>query len=89
MRNLSMMLVPALAAALLAIAGSVVAAEGSGSVPPRLLERLKAMDTDGDGAISKAEFLANAERRFQQLDTNHDDVVTAEELRAVRANRLP
>lgn len=36
-------------------------------------------DKDGDGAISKAEFLAQAEERFSKLDLNKDDKVTKEE----------
>jgi hypothetical protein len=35
-------------------------------------EHMKQMDTDGDGAVSKAEFLAGAEARFAKMDKNGD-----------------
>ncbi|WP_079639813.1 EF-hand domain-containing protein [Sphingopyxis flava] len=42
-------------------------------------------DTNGDKAISQAEFEAAALARFDRLDTNKDGQVTAEERRAQRA----
>lgn len=36
-------------------------------------------DTNGDGVISKDEFLAQAEERFKQMDTNGDGKITKEE----------
>jgi Ca2+-binding EF-hand superfamily protein len=45
-------------------------------------------DTDGDGKISRQEFLAQADARFARLDTNGDGVITADEFAARReANR--
>lgn len=48
-------------------------------------------DTDGDGAVSRAEFQAFhqqiAERRFTTLDADGDGQVTREEMRTARAER--
>ena len=52
-----------------------------GDAPIRLMlggmagERLEAMDTDGDGRITAAEFQAAAEAFFTRLDTNGDGVL--------------
>jgi len=35
-------------------------------------EKLKAMDTNGDGAISADEWAAGSKARFDKLDTDHD-----------------
>jgi len=40
------------------------------------------MDQDEDGQLSKAEFLAGIDRMFERLDTDSDDVISAEELAA-------
>lgn len=45
-------------------------------------ERLAAMDTDGDGAISKAEMDAHRAKMFAEIDANNDGVVSPEEMRA-------
>lgn len=42
-------------------------------------------DTDKDGAISKAEFMAAATAHFDRADTNRDGVVTKTEMQAARA----
>jgi Ca2+-binding EF-hand superfamily protein len=42
-------------------------------------QRLKAMDKDGDGKVSKAEF-TGPELLFQRLDADKDDFVTTEEV---------
>ncbi|MGB6056563.1 MAG: EF-hand domain-containing protein, partial [Burkholderiaceae bacterium] len=57
--------------------------------------RFKAADTDGDGALSKAEAQAAGMQKivahFDQLDANHDGKLTREELRAgmQKAHRPP
>jgi Ca2+-binding EF-hand superfamily protein len=50
-------------------------------------ERIKAMDTNKDGQISKEEFMAtckgtNCNQRFDTLDTNKDGFLTKEEAQA-------
>jgi hypothetical protein len=42
------------------------------------------IDTDHDGSISKAEFMAVQEKRFAELDTNGDGKITKEEGEAKR-----
>jgi EF hand len=37
------------------------------------------IDTDGDGKVSKTEFLAMAETRFAKMDKNGDGFITKEE----------
>jgi hypothetical protein len=43
-------------------------------------EPITAADTDLDGRVSKAEFLAAADRRFKILDKRHDGKLTLDEL---------
>ena len=42
-------------------------------------ERLKQVDTNGDGNISKSEFTAQCEKRFAKMDSNGDGQITPEE----------
>lgn len=48
----------------------------------RMAKRLKKIDTDGDGKMSRAEFLAHAEQRFAKMDSDGDGFVTKEEGKA-------
>ena len=43
------------------------------------------MDTDGDGAISRAEHDAQSAERFKKMDRNGDGKVTKEEMEANKA----
>ncbi len=52
----------------------------------RMEEHWKAMDSSGDGAIDKAEFLKDAEARFEKIDANHDGKITQDERDAMRQN---
>lgn len=47
-------------------------------------DALKAMDTNGDARITKSEWMAAKGKAagFETLDTNRDDVLTAQELRS-------
>jgi len=54
---------------------------------PRLGRHLMRHDTDGDGIVTEAEFLAFAESRFDALDTNDDDQVDQDEADAARPRR--
>ena len=45
-------------------------------------QMLQQMDTDGDGSVSKAEFVAGAEARFTKMDKNGDGVLTKDDMPA-------
>lgn len=47
------------------------------------------IDSNNDGSISRAEFLAGGDARFQRMDANHDGRVTQEEAQAARPHRRP
>ncbi len=47
-------------------------------------DRFQQADTDGDGAISKGEFLAQAEANFAKMDGNGDGKITADEREAMK-----
>lgn len=42
------------------------------------------MDADGDGQISRAEFISHAMERFSKMDANGDGAVSKEEAQAAR-----
>jgi Ca2+-binding EF-hand superfamily protein len=71
----------AAAAALLASAGAVSAQA------PDPAQIVKAWDKDGDGSVSKDEWVAAGRpaERFDLVDANHDGKVTADELSAAMA----
>ncbi|WP_404714224.1 hypothetical protein [Sphingomonas sp. MMS24-J13] len=48
-----------------------------------------AADTNHDGAIDRTEFLADAQRFFRMLDTDHDGRLTPEEIAAYESNVAP
>jgi hypothetical protein len=56
------------------------------------MKMLARADTNGDKAVSAAEFRAIAEARFDRVDTNRDGTISAEERQAQRGkwrNRAP
>lgn len=46
--------------------------------------RMERIDTDGDGKISKAEFIAKHEAMFTKIDTDGDGYLSKEEKKAGR-----
>ena len=44
-------------------------------------DKMKMMDTDGDGAVSKEEFMSHKEERFMKKDANGDGVLTEDEMK--------
>ena len=62
----------------------------NGQMPPAMPMRgggggmggLMAADTNGDGIITRAEAVAAADARFDRLDTNHDGVLSPDEMQA-------
>lgn len=59
------------------IANSPSAHERAERVSVRIVKRL---DTNGDGAVSREEFLAAARQRFARIDRNGDGFITADEI---------
>lgn len=57
-----------------------LASKSQSQVGPRWFRR---MDTNGDGAVSRREFLGDASQ-FAQLDANQDDMLDASEVSAVK-----
>src|SRR5262249_34376946 len=60
----------------------LAAAQGAGG-GAMVLQRLKAMDKDGDGKVSKQEF-TGPEGLFGRLDANNDGFITKEEAESFR-----
>jgi hypothetical protein len=48
-------------------------------------EKIKKMDTNGDGSVTEVEFRAGATTKFGEMDTNHDAFLTKSELEAGHA----
>ena len=46
-------------------------------------DMLQRMDKDGDGTLTKEEFISSSEERFAQMDENKDGKVTKEEIEAM------
>jgi uncharacterized low-complexity protein len=42
---------------------------------------MKKMDTDGDGSISKSEFMQHKEEKFNKMDANGDGILTGDEMK--------
>lgn len=63
-------------------------AEGAGESrrERRRARRAQERDTNGDGQISREEFLGGENRVFEHLDTNNDNVITPDELDAAVEN---
>ena len=43
--------------------------------------KMEMMDTDGDGAVSKEEYMSHKEQRFMMKDENGDGVLSDEEMK--------
>jgi len=65
----------------LALSGLAQAADGAGAA------KLKAIDTNNDGMISKAEAASHPHlaKNFDAIDTNHDGQLSVDELKAYKA----
>ncbi|MCJ2178639.1 EF-hand domain-containing protein [Novosphingobium album (ex Hu et al. 2023)] len=57
---------------------------GRGGMRGHGMMMLKMADTNNDGAVSKAEFMAAATKHFGDMDANNDGKVTKEERQAAR-----
>ena len=56
----------------------------AGQMQQKMQQHLKETDTNGDGNISKQEFMAGCEKRFQKMDANGDGQITKEERQQMR-----
>lgn len=84
---LTALLVTAFALPAFAQEAAPAAAPAEGGKPPVARKHgdfIKKLDTNGDGAIDKAEFVADAEAKFTKLDADNDGKVTADEFKALR-----
>ena len=72
-------------------AAATVALADPGERQAKMLERLKAADTNADGLISRSEAAAlpRLAARFDEIDTNKDGQISFEELRAAHAKHGP
>lgn len=50
--------------------------------PHKGAKMFEKMDTDGDGVITKAEFVTASEKRFEKMDTDGDGNITEDEVKA-------
>ncbi len=53
----------------------------------RLQRKMKRLDTDGNGVISRSEYDARPKSRLQRMDTNRDGFITRAEYDAAKAKR--
>jgi len=51
------------------------------------LKKMKKMDADGDGSISKDEFMSHAESKFARKDKNSDGVISADEMKHMKKHK--
>jgi len=72
------------AVALGSVAVVAIAAPEGREARGAMQDRIKQADTNGDGMLSRAEAAALPRilKHFDEIDTNHDNQITAEELRA-------
>ncbi|MCB1531173.1 MAG: EF-hand domain-containing protein [Rhodospirillales bacterium] len=74
-----------LGAAVLALQALPAFAEGGRNGGPHPGKDMFAQkDTNGDGVVSKDEFLSGAEKHFQKMDENGDGEITKDEARKSR-----
>ena len=73
-----------LAAAILMLQATPVLAAGHEGGEGHKGKMFEKHDTDGDGKISEAEFLAKAKAKFAEKDTNGDGFITQDEAKAAR-----
>ena len=65
------------------------AREAAPPAPPPPGGPLMSADADGDGVVTREEAIAAADRRFAEMDTDHDGKIEARERRAHRDRHRP
>ena len=68
-----------------AVTGAACAQTAAPDQPAQQPRPMRYGDTDGDGVVTRAEFLADAAKRFDAMDANKDGKLTAEERKAAHA----
>ena len=71
-----------LAALLVGTATFAVADGKSGDCPRKSSKMFEKKDANSDGVISKAEFVAHAEKKFAKMDTDGNGSLTKEEVKS-------
>ena len=74
-------------AAIIGLSASAYAEGGAGEGPKKMFDKkghhermIQKFDENKDGQITKDEFIAESEKRFAEIDTDGDGVLTSEEL---------
>jgi Ca2+-binding EF-hand superfamily protein len=52
------------------------------------MDKINAVDPDGDGILTSDEHAAASRKMFQKMDTNQDDLLTSAELEAGHAKMM-
>lgn len=73
-----------LLAASTSFALDIPAKKSPAEIEKHAAERFKKSDINGDGALSKEEFLARSEKRFNEIDADHDGKIAPKEMKAHR-----
>ena len=76
------LLLATLAVALVGGATFAVAHDKSGDCTGRYCKMFDKKDANSDGVISKAEFVAHAEKKFAKMDSDGNGKITKEEVRS-------
>jgi len=92
MKSISKLVALALALGASNLALAATATDGSappqGQMPGKMQQHMQEMDSNGDGNISKQEFLANCEKRFARMDSNGDGQISPQEREQMKAKMM-
>lgn len=96
MKSISKLVALALALGASNLALAATATDGSappqgqmpGKMQQHMQQHMQEMDSNGDGNISKQEFLANCEKRFARMDSNGDGQISPQEREQMKAKMM-
>jgi len=71
----------------LALQAVPVLADSHGSGEGNKGKMMEKVDANGDGEISKSEFLAHSEEKFAKMDANSDGTISKEEVKEARKEK--